>query len=335
MKVYLRPVLYIMICLGCGVNTSNPGTNGGSKGTTMLLKLPQSQSGASLGLNIVGVTLKGSQQYNVSESVTAKSGQQVALFSRQTVPAGSYTAVELSLDSNTPLTFVDSSGSSQQVYVPPVEVFEAIDDDLDLENGFQLQDHGRIAVLLSQIKRDLSVIEESEQIFSLQYDFTTSLIPLSEAHPVIQDYYSEAGLADDALIFDASIDEIDFEEFDYDFDDCLEDDDDCDEIDAGSGILAIEILSEDIDRACLYQLETELETIESDSSCEGASAIATTDEDRFFEAIVEADSYLVSFWKGEEFFATGQVEVSDQDEAYYVLDSSGTLQRESGSEDEN
>ena len=96
MKKCLQYIYLLTICIACGVNTGNPGTND-SGTTTMLLKIPKAQSGDQIALNITGVKLSSkSSRHEVSETVTAYSGQQVSLFSKTQVPSGTYTQVELS-----------------------------------------------------------------------------------------------------------------------------------------------------------------------------------------------------------------------------------------------
>ena len=110
------------------------------------------------------------------------------------------------------------------------------------EEGFSLtQESEGLVIRFSNLKTGLSVSQTNDQVFSLSRDFLVDIMPLSEADPILQEYYYALGLSEDDLVFDAGIFDEDFEEYDFDEEDDCEVGEDCKTY-PDLGVLSIEVL---------------------------------------------------------------------------------------------
>ena len=147
MRHEYRNLFHIIIFIGlaaCGVNTGNPRKPKDTLGGTPATKAPDTTPGTSLVLSLKDVPggqvifnvkrvdlipsgeglLSGKINSIVLPSVTKmRSGQTITLFSKQTVPSGSYDRISLVLDESAPAVFLDANQKENKIAIAPYRYY--------------------------------------------------------------------------------------------------------------------------------------------------------------------------------------------------------------------
>lgn len=299
----------LLWCISCGVNTGNPGNNGSStKGTTLMFDLSSQSTQRTFELNVESIQLTGSGSpvsLN-SNAIYARSGQTITLFSQKNIPSDQYQEISLVLNSETPLSVYDENNEKIDVLIPPLSIYE--------EEIF-LTSADDIGLLFRNFSSPLNIVEGSDQTFTLDYDITSQLVPLSEANEIIKEYYKDRD--QNTIVFDILVEDLNFEEWDIE---CSSTSSTCSENDA---LFLIDVHSTQVDRICLYNSSVAESSIEGDTNCLQAQASGyLTYEYDFYETIINPGDYRLVLRNSSEVLVNKELSFSvGSDYLFYYTDS--------------